>query len=144
MAVVGVSLLASAFEGFRVEVRSFEVKDDGAVSFEIHGCSNSFFPISADRRHGTWRIVDVATGDTVADTSHAVYALVLVTETFGPRECVRALTESWDGHYWNQDGRPDDGTPVRGDRVRAGRYRLEASWGGLAAKHVEFEIAAAR
>lgn len=140
VAVLGLAALVTVTEGFRAEVRMLHTGDDDSYAFEIRGCSNAVLPVSADRRYGTWRIVDVDSGDVVADNVHAVYTPVLISDTFGPRGCKRALTEVWDGRYWNQDETPLAGRPIVGDPVPTGMYRLEASWGELHADPLEFDV----
>ncbi len=145
-AVLLMALVAAAVvgpDGFRVEVRSFEASDDGNVSFEIYGCSNSLRPISAEERYGWWRVVDTATEEIVADTSHVVRPAIGITRSFGPRACAPAPTESWDGRYWNVAEPPPGfvyGNPVRGEPVPSGRYRLEATWGEFSAPAIEFDL----
>lgn len=145
-AIILVAFVAAAVlgpDGFRVEVRSFGVSEDGSVSFEIYGCSNSLGPTSAEERYASWRVVDTATGEVVADTSHVVRPPIGITRSFGPRACVAAPAESWDGLDWNRAEPPTDfvyGNPVRGEPAPAGLYRLEASWGEFSAPAVEFHL----
>jgi hypothetical protein len=113
------------------------------VTFEISVCSKSLLPMWTDDGKPHWQILD-ASGVTVADSSHYVFTLELKKLRWGPRSCRVVLSETWDQRAWNQAGAEPEpgkaGVPARGGRVPPGRYRLEASWGDLAQRSVEFEI----
>jgi hypothetical protein len=119
------------------------VSAEEPVAFEISVCSNSLLPMLTDDGRPHWQIFD-ASGATVADSSHYVFTLELKRLVWGPRSCRVMLSETWDQREWNQAGAGPEagkaGGPARGGPVSPGRYRLEASWGDLAARSVELEI----
>ncbi len=91
----------------------------------------------AGHHHGRWGGTDIpysfaiidADGNVVADDSHAVRTMELRIVTWRTGQC-RQGSGTWDQHYWNrpadEPSEPPDalGTPIRGDRVPPGRYRV--------------------
>lgn len=137
--------LARAYGSLRVElaVPSTRVGSAPEVPFSISVCSNSPLPMRTADGKPFWRIVDVASGRVVADSSHRFYTLELKRLTWGPRGCRSVLTEVWDRRTWNQPGdQPDEPGAVRtrGDVVPPGRYRIEAGWTGLEKRSTEIEL----
>jgi hypothetical protein len=137
--------LARTYGSLRVElsVRSTRVGSAPAVPFLISVCSNSLLPMATGDGRPSWRIVDVAAGRVVADSSHRFFTLELRRLAWGPRGCRSELTEVWDRRTWNQPGdEPAEqvGLRTRGDLVRPGRYRIEAFWTGLEKRSMEVEL----
>lgn len=137
--------LARTYGSLRVElsVPSTRVGSAPEVPFSISVCSNSLLPMATGDGRPSWRIVDVAGGRVVADSSHRLFTLELRRLTWGPRGCRSELTEVWDRRTWNRPGdEPAEhvGLRTRGDLVPPGRYRIEAFWTGLEKRSVEVEL----
>ena len=144
MVATGVEL-ARTYGSLRVElsVRSTRVGSAPEVPFSIWVCSNSLLPMVTGDGRPSWRIVDVAGGRVVADSSHRFFTLELRRLAWGPRGCRSELTEVWDRRTWNQPGdEPDEqgGLRTRGSMVPPGRYRIEAFWTGLEKRSTEIEL----
>lgn len=94
------------------------------------------------RRKPFWQIVDVVSGQVVADSTHYVFTLELKRLTWGPRACRSVVAEAWDQRTWNQPGDEHEqvGLLARGDTVPNGRYRIEAGWNGLDRRSTEIEL----
>ena len=119
-----------------------------AVGFTVEIC-NQGPPTTTEGYGGTdipfsYRILDEADG-VVADDSHAFRTLELRTVQWSEHQC-RTARMSWDQRFWN---RPEDepseppevyGTPVRGDEVPTGRYRIRISSSLGTATSAAFEL----
>ncbi len=113
------------------------------VTFSLSVCSDNLLPMRTEDGKPSWSIINEA-GDVVADSTHQVFTLELRMASWAPRQCRWVLSVDWDQREWNQGLRESSelaGVPRRGDRVRAGRYELQAVWGGLNPASATFEIA---
>lgn len=112
------------------------------VTFSLSVCSEGFLPMRTGDGKPSWSITDEV-GNVVADSTHQVFTLELRTLTWSPRQCRQVLSVDWDQREWNQ--RPPElnepaGLPRRGDRIRPGRYELQAAWGSLAPVTATLEV----
>lgn len=143
--VTATGIVAGLSHGsLRVElsVPSTRVGSGAEVPFTISVCSNSPLPMTTVDGRPFWQIVDVVSGQVVADSTHYVFTLELKRLTWGPRACRSVVTEGWDQRTWNQPGdeREQGGLLARGDTVPNGRYRIEAGWNGLDRRSTEIEL----
>lgn len=143
--VAATGIVAALSHGsLRIElsVPSRQVGSGQEVPFAISVCSNSLLPMTTADGKPFWQIIEVTSGEVVADSTHYVFTLELKRLTWGPRACRSAIAEAWDQRTWNQPGddRDPGGLLARGDSVPPGRYRIEAGWNGLERRSMEIKL----
>lgn len=115
----------------RIDQPSYRAGEPVRVTFSV--CWAGVHPAIVSSGGGTpvltsFKVVD-EDGRAVANSSHLVRTSELFQVWWVPGQC-RTIEKQWDQRYWNQEERPHgpDGTPVHGERVPPGRYRMEVQW----------------